>query len=233
VIAVSNFTEKRIMDMGVNEDKIKFVPNGLSADYIEEASGFSKEASRALLKLDGYVILQVGRLVPRKGHELVLKALQAVRQELDEPVCYVVVGSGPYRKELEIRASQLGVRENTVFTGFIPDKELHLYYSASDLVVMPSFNRTDSGDVEGFGIVYLEAYAHAKPVIGASAGGVPDAIMNEETGLLVSPGDTEALAAGILRLLKNSSESKRMGVYGQKLVMTRWNWDNLCDEFLL
>jgi phosphatidylinositol alpha-1,6-mannosyltransferase len=233
VVAVSNFTKKRIMDMGVDEDRIKVVPNGLSSDYIEEASGFSKEASRALLKLDGHVILQVGRLVPRKGHELVLKALRTVKQELDEPVCYVVVGSGPYRKELETGASQLGMRENTVFTGFISDEELHRYYSASDLVVMPSFNPTDPGDVEGFGIAYLEAYAHAKPVIGASAGGVSDVIINEKTGLLIPPGDIKALAAGILRLLRNTSEATTMGLYGQKLVNIRWNWNILCDEFLL
>jgi phosphatidylinositol alpha-1,6-mannosyltransferase len=233
VVAVSNFTQKRIVDMGVDENRVKVVPNGLSLDYIRQAPSFSKDVCRASLSLDGHIILQVGRLVPRKGHKFVFEALPTIKSTLDQPIRFVIVGSGPYREELEQKASQMGVRDNVTFTGFIPDAELHCYYAASDIVVMPAFNPNDRGDVEGFGIVYLEAYAHGKPVIGARAGGVPDAIVHRETGLLVPPGDPNALEESVLYLLKNPSEARMMGIFGQKLVNTRWNWNVLYKEFLL
>jgi phosphatidylinositol alpha-1,6-mannosyltransferase len=233
VIAVSRFTKERIKDIGLHGDQVQVVPNGLSSHYIEQASEYARKESRALLKLKGRIVLQVGRLVPRKGHELVLEAFQRIQETLDETVRYVIVGSGPYRQRLEGTATSMGIAEEIVFTGFVPDDELHHYYSASDLVVMPAHNPTNAGDVEGFGIVYLEAYAHGKPVIGAEAGGAPDAIVHEETGLLIPPGDSEALAAGILRLLEDPAEAASMGSYGQELLQTRWNWDWLCDAFLL
>ena len=232
-IAVSCFTKQHILNMPVHEERVKVVPNGLSPDYIEAASSCSQELSRAQLNLDGHTILQVGRLVPRKGHMLVLQALRRVRQMLAEPVRYVIVGSGPYGQELQAAAADSGVAQNVLFTGFIPDDELHHYYSASDVVVMPAFNPADPGDVEGFGIVYLEAYAHRKPVIGAEAGGAPDAIVRGETGLLVPPGDIEALASALLRLLQNPPLAESMGSHGQALVRERWNWELLSDEFLL
>ena len=233
VIAVSRFTKQCIVKVGVSQEQVKVVPNGLSPEFIKRASGFSQESARLMLGIDGHIILQVGRLVPRKGHELMFDALPIVRRNLGSPVSYVIVGSGPYMDILKKKVRALGLEKSVLFTGFVPDDRLHLYYSATDIVVMPSHNPERPGDVEGFGITYLEAYAHGKAVIGTSVGGVPDAILHEETGFLIPPGDSEILSRRIVDLLRDPSKAVMMGQHGQRLVQTRWNWDFLYREFLL
>jgi len=134
---------------------------------------------------------------------------------------------------LRRKAQALGLEGSAVFAGNVPEDELHRYYRESDLVVMPSHNPRDPGVVEGFGIVYLEAYAHGKPVIGVRSGGVPDAVHDGVTGLLVPPGAADQLEHAILWFIQNPAEGRAMGERGRELVLTQWRWENLCKEFLL
>jgi phosphatidylinositol alpha-1,6-mannosyltransferase len=232
VVAVSQFTKDNVVKLGLKPERVNVIPNGLSDEYIADALNYFKENSRKILGLNGKIILQVGRLIPRKGHANALKALKIALSQVSQPIYYVVVGSGPQKQFLENQAEILGVKENVIFAGYIPDEMLHHYFSASDIVIMTSDNPQNPGDVEGFGIVYLEGYAHAKPVIGAKSGGVPDAIIQGETGFLVQPEDEWALAERIIYLLNNPDYAEKMGASNKILVKQKWNWDLLVGEFI-
>jgi phosphatidyl-myo-inositol dimannoside synthase len=232
-VAVSRFTGERLAMMGVPREKIRVIPNGLSSEYLDLADTFSKIDARQQLNMDGEkIILQVGRLVERKGHETVLAAIARVTH-LDWPIKYVIAGDGPYRRYLEKKCLELGVEKQVTFTGRLSDNQLHQYYCAADLVVLPSHNPLNASDVEGFGIVLLEAYAHGKAVIGSATGGIPDAILQQKTGLLIPPGDSEQLAAGISYLLTNPEESARLGEEGKLMTRQVWNWDILQAQYIL
>ena len=146
------------------------------------------------------VILCVGNLVARKGQDMVIRALPSLRQTIPD-VTYLIVGEGPYRVPLDKLTLELGVRDRVIFAGRILVEELPDIYAISDVFVMPS--RNEECDVEGFGLVFLEASACAKPVVGGRSGGIPDAIEEGVTGLLVGPRDPEDIANALARLLSD------------------------------
>jgi phosphatidylinositol alpha-1,6-mannosyltransferase len=232
VVAVSGFTQRQVRALGVADSRIKVIPNGLTSEYIEMAAS-AGGAHADDRKSAAYQILQVGRLVERKGHAMVLEALAHVKYSYPVSIRYVIVGSGPLELPLHRKAQELGLEGSAIFVGSVSDNELHRFYQMSDLVVMPSHNPRDPGDVEGFGIVYLEAYAHGKPVIGVQSGGVPDAVQDGVTGLLTPPGAADQLGHAILWLMQNPAEARAMGDRGRQLVLQQWRWENLCKEFLL
>jgi phosphatidylinositol alpha-1,6-mannosyltransferase len=134
-------------------------------------------------------------------------------------VTYLIVGAGPYRNELESLAAATGVRDNVVFAGMIPHKELPDVYALSDVFVMPSREQLDDCDVEGFGLVFLEASSCGKPVVGGRSGGVPEAVEDGVTGLLVNPHEPEEIAGTLARLLTDSELAKRLGQEGRGRVV--------------
>ncbi len=231
-VAVSRFTAEKLAAIGIPKGKIKIVPNGLTREYLNHAETFSTINARNQLNIsDEKIVLQVGRLVPRKGHDYVLSALaQLGAKEL--PLRYIIVGDGPNRSYLEEKCDELGLRDRVCFTGLLSEEQLHLYYSAADVVVMPSYNVQNAGDVEGFGIVFLEAYAHGKPVIGSDAGGIPDAIVDQVTGYLIPPGDVGKLAERISFLFENSKEARKLGEQGRVWTYEKRNWEILSLKYL-
>jgi phosphatidylinositol alpha-1,6-mannosyltransferase len=131
---------------------------------------------------DSFLLLTVARLDPRKGHRLVIDALQHL------PDCtYLIAGTGTEKAQLQRRARQCGVSERVVFAGLVPDTALPRVYQACDLFVMPSEHVESTHNVEGFGISFLEANAAGKAVVGTRTGGIPTAIRHEQTGLLCEP----------------------------------------------
>ncbi|MCS7173083.1 MAG: glycosyltransferase family 4 protein [Armatimonadetes bacterium] len=161
---------------------------------------------------DCRVVLTVGRLVERKGHDLVIRAIAALREE---PVRYVIAGAGPEERRLRELAQALHVGDRVVFTGYVPDEELPGLYAACDVFVMPSRALEVRDGVEGFGTTFLEAGACGKPVIGGRSGGVAEAVEEGVTGLLVDPQDAEALAEALRRLLRDPELRRRMGEAGR------------------
>ncbi len=161
---------------------------------------------------DDRVVLTVGRLVPRKGHDLVLRALAALKEE---PVRYMIVGTGPEERRLRDLAQALGVQDRVVFAGYVPDEELPGLYAACDVFVMPSRLLKTRDGIEGFGTVFLEAGACGKPVIGGRSGGVVEAVEDGRTGLLVDPHDAGALAEALRVLLRDPRLCQRMGEAGR------------------
>jgi phosphatidylinositol alpha-1,6-mannosyltransferase len=165
--------------------------------------------------------------VPRKGIDTVLGALARVRESVPD-VVYVVAGEGPDRERLEELAGRAGVNGSVRFVGAVPNDELALWYSLGDVFVMPS--RSEPPDVEGFGIVYLEAAACERPVVAARAGGVPDAVADGVSGLLVEPDDEVGLAQALTELLRDPARRADLGRRARERVLSEFTWDRIADR---
>jgi phosphatidylinositol alpha-1,6-mannosyltransferase len=133
---------------------------------------------------------------------------------------------------LEGIAAALGVADVVEFLGQVPDEAMGETYSRAHVFVLPAREEARGSDVEGFGIVCLEASASGLPVVAGMSGGVPEAVQDGQTGILVSPGDAEGLARTILRLLSDSGLREQMGVAGRQWVEAEMNWDRATQEFL-
>jgi len=181
---------------------------------------------RARLGLAGRpVLLTVARLVPRKGHLTVMQALRDVKQRFPN-VAYVIVGEGEYRERLERGIAEYGLQEHVIMAGRAADDELCGYYTLADLMVMPSHD-IPGKPTEGFGLTFLEANCCGTPVIGSRTGGIPDAIADGRSGLLVPPRDPRALAAAIQRLLGEPGAARVMGRTGQERARTQFTWEQV------
>jgi len=165
------------------------------------------------------VVACVSRMVPRKGQDTLIKAWPAVRAQVSGAVL-LLVGDGPYAPALKRLAHRLSVSDDVVFTGPVPWPELPSYYDAANVFAMPCRTRRAGLDVEGLGIVYLEASATGLPVIGGDSGGAPDAILDGESGYVVN--DVPGAATRIIELLHDPARAKAMGDKGLAWVDREW-----------
>jgi len=217
VIANSEFTKKEVRRLGIPEKSVvavyPCVDKRLMVLGMEAA--FAAPNRRKTL-------LTVGRLVARKGHDTVIRALPAIAAEFPD-ILYTIAGDGPLRERLERLAREMGVAERVSFLGGVAEPALSALYTASDIFVMPA--RQIGADVEGFGLVFLEANAFGKPVVGGRSGGVPEAVADGETGILVPPDDPAALAEVVTRLLKNPDLATRLGARGRERAREEFRWE--------
>jgi phosphatidylinositol alpha-1,6-mannosyltransferase len=203
--------------------KLQRLAPGVDAQFFHPGAGGDRV--RAALDLGSRpVIVCVSRLVRRKGQDALIRALPAVRAQLPD-AALLLVGDGPYRADLEAMATRAGVRHAVVFTGPVPWTELPAHYDAGDVFAMPCRTRRCGLDVEGLGIVYLEASATGLPVIAGRSGGAPDAVLAGVTGDVVDGTDSAAIAAGLVRLLTDRDTAGRWGAAGRSWVETEWSWD--------
>jgi phosphatidyl-myo-inositol dimannoside synthase len=168
------------------------------------------------------VVICVSRMVPRKGQDTWIMAWPQVLTEVSDAVL-LLVGDGPYAPDLRRLARQVGVSDSVLFTGAVRWPELPSYYDAADVFAMPCRTRRAGLDVEGLGIVYLEASATGLPVIGGDSGGAPDAILDGESGYVVQDGP--GVAARIIELLQDPDKAKAMGEKGLAWVDREWRWE--------
>ena len=173
---------------------------------------------------DRRVIVCVSRLVPRKGQDMLIRALPAVRRRVPGTALLLVSG-GPYRRRLERLAAEHGVADDVVFTGSVPWAELPAHYAAGNVYAMPCRTRAGGLDVEGLGIVYLEASACGLPVVGGDSGGAPDAVLDGETGFVVGGRDLGALTDRLVDLLSNPAKAAAMGAAGRAWIERDWRWE--------
>jgi phosphatidylinositol alpha-1,6-mannosyltransferase len=162
-----------------------------------------------------FTLLTVSRLVPRKGHIRVLKAIADLQKQIPA-LRYRILGDGPALGNIIHAANELGVYDLIRLSGHVTDTEIAEAYDEADVFIMPTI--ADVIDREGFGTVYLEAAAHGLPSIASKLPGVDEAVLDGQTGLLVPDGDIEALKAAIVRLWKNPEECQRLGQVGQRRV---------------
>jgi phosphatidyl-myo-inositol dimannoside synthase len=180
---------------------------------------------RARLGIEGKpVVVCVSRMVPRKGQDTLIRAWPSIRAAVGDATL-LLVGDGPYRKNLERLVRHLDLAGAVVFTGSVPQAELPACYDAGDVFAMPCRTRRAGLDVEGLGIVYLEASATGLPVIGGDSGGAPDAILDGETGYVVPGNDPAAVAARAVELLRDPAKAKAMGEKGLAWVDREWRWE--------
>ncbi len=177
------------------------------------------------------ILLTVARLVERKGVDLVLEALRYLHEtkfSAMENVVYVIVGDGPERKNYELGI--INYELPVLFVGAVSDNELAAWYEACDVFIMTP--RKIGPDVEGFGLVYLEANAFGKPVIGSRTGGVPEAVIDGETGLLVDESDVDGIANAIQRLFSDDAFRKKLGEQGKARVEREFQWQQEVRKLL-
>ncbi|MCW5249261.1 MULTISPECIES: glycosyltransferase family 4 protein [unclassified Streptomyces] len=192
--------------------------------------GSGGDAVRARLGLAGRpVVVCVSRLVPRKGQDTLIRAMPRVLAAHPEAVL-LVVGGGPYGKDLRRLARETGVADAVRFTGSVPWAELPAHYGAGDVFAMPCRTRRGGLDVEGLGIVYLEASATGLPVVAGDSGGAPDAVLDGETGWVVRGGSPEETADRLVTLLGDPELRRRMGERGRAWVEETWRWDLLAGN---
>jgi phosphatidylinositol alpha-1,6-mannosyltransferase len=186
------------------------------------------ELCRALDLHGKGVALTVARLMPRKGVDRTLEAVAALAPEFPDLV-YVVAGDGPQRAELERRAAAPDLAGRVRFTGEVEDADVPALHRLADVFLLPS--RREAGDeVEGFGMALVEAGASGLPVIGGRSGGIPEAVVEGETGLLVDGGDPRAIAGALRRLLEDAELARRLGAGGRREVERRLNWERAAAE---
>jgi phosphatidylinositol alpha-1,6-mannosyltransferase len=177
------------------------------------------------------VVVCVSRMVPRKGQDNLLRAWPLVRAQVGGDPLLLLVGDGPYRAELGRMADRLRLDGSSViFAGPVPSRELPAYYDAGNVFAMPCRTRRGGLDVEGLGIVYLEASATGLPVIGGDSGGAPDAILEGETGYVVPGRSEEALAGRLIELLGDRVAAAAMGEKGEAWVDSEWRWELVAER---
>ena len=231
-VAISGFTRSSLEEFGVPADRIVTILPG--APRIAPADPKRIEELKSKYDLDGRrVILAVGRMIPRKGQATLVRALPRIL-ESHADVVLLCTGRGPSQNEVAGLADQLDVKPNLRLPGYVSDEDLAALYALCEIFALPT-GEDARGQVEGFGLVFAEAHAHCKPVVAGRSGGVVDAVIDGETGLLVPPGDPDALAEAILSLLDDPEKAKRFGQAGRARVERELNWGHftrtLVDTF--
>lgn len=218
IIANSKFTAGEAVKAGAQNKKIEILypcPNIVP-------SGEDAPAEKN-------IILSVGRLVPRKGFDKVIEAMPEILRA-GPNVEYQIVGDGPYATELKQSAEKLGVGGQVKFFHNISDADLPEFYKNCKMFAMPA--REIRGDVEGFGIVYLEAASFGKPSIAGNTGGAPEAVLNNQTGLTVNPESRAEIADAIIKLLKDENLRANLGKAARERVLTEFTWEKQINKII-
>jgi phosphatidylinositol alpha-1,6-mannosyltransferase len=225
VFANSRFTADLVLQAGVDSAKIVIIRPGCDTDRFSPRTPDKAFREKILgARRDSRVLLTVG-LERLKGHDMVIRALPRLLKT-NSDVTYLIAGAGPI-DDLDALACECGVRDHVVFLGLVPEEDLPGLYAVSDIFVMPSRQNLAVHSVEGFGLVYLEASASGKPVIGGRSGGVPDAVVDGTTGILVDPMDPDNIADTIRTLLSRPELSNELGENGRRRTVSEFRWESV------
>ena len=227
---LGEYTRSRIAGALSPEAAARMVqlPPGVDEKVFHPGSGGAEIRARLGLT-ERPVVVCVSRLVPRKGQDTLILAMPRILARQPDAVL-LIVGGGPYEKELRRLVRETGVGDSVRFTGAVPWAELPAHYGAGDVFAMPCRTRRGGLDVEGLGIVYLEASATGLPVVAGDSGGAPDAVLDGETGWVVRGGSPEEAADRIVALLGDPELRRNMGERGRQCVEEKWRWDLLAER---
>ncbi len=230
VITISQASAEINRSIGVNPAKLRIISPPINSSKFKDE--FTPEQVLEKYNLYGKkIILSVGRLIERKGFDTVIRALPQILK-CEPNARYLIVGRGKDEKSLKALVTEIGLQDHVIFAGFVPDTELAAYYSACDVFVMISRELTKNGDIEGFGIVFLEANYFGKPVVGGRSGGVVDAIVDGRTGLLVDPTSPVEVSTAIVQLLQNKELATSFGKWGRSRVITSFTGIQAANSLL-
>ena len=224
---VSHYTQHRIGRALGSHPQLQWLPSGVdTARFHPDKGGRQRIRQRHHIASDTPVIVCISRLVPRKGQDTLIKALPRVLRDIPDALL-VIVGGGPSAKRLHTLAHRYGVSDHVLFTHLVPDDDLPLYYAAADVFAMPCRTRGQGLDVEGLGIVFLEASATGIPVIAGNSGGAPETVDNGVTGVVVDGRDSNAVATELLRFLSSERRRTSFGSNGREWMLSQWQWSIL------
>lgn len=216
-LSVQPFTNLVLLHPGINPDD--FVGN--ETRNIRAENGWN----------DRKIVLMFSRLVARKGHQVVIRALQRLVAKYPQQLL-LIGGTGPYRGQIEQQILQAGLKDQVVFLGFVPEELKAAYFRACDVYCMPSDVAEDAFDVEGFGITFIEAAATGTLAIGSKAGGVPDAIEDGKSGFLIEPQDDLRLSELFDNIFSDPAAYAEMKSYARTRALTEFCWKNQIDQLM-
>ncbi len=224
-LAISHYSARQLSRRGLPQDRGRVIYGGVDPAQFAAPVTPDEQVQRKLAKDGQPILLTVSRLVRRKGHSQVIAALPQIASEVG-PVKYIIVGSGPEEQRLRRLAGECGTEDCVEFMGEVDDRELPALYQTADVFAMPSRDLYGR-PIEGLGLVYLEANLCGLPVVAGDTGGVSDAVVHGETGLLVNPEDPAAIASAIIRLLSDPDLAAQMGAAGQARVLEEFTWERV------
>ena len=227
---LGEFTRSAISNALTNNAQqamVKIAP-GIDTDHFAPTN--ASILRRSLGLEDKKVIVSVGRLVHRKGQDYLIQSMPLILHQVPN-AHLLLVGQGPYLERLQKLVKEHGLVNSVTFIGRVDYKELPQYLCVGDIFAMPSRSRLMGLEVEGLGIVYLEASSCGLPVLAGNSGGAPDAVKQSETGLVVSGTDEKQIASAAIELLNNSDSSKKMGLAGRQWIVNNWRWEIWSKEF--
>jgi phosphatidylinositol alpha-1,6-mannosyltransferase len=237
IIANSAYTAALARSAGVPEDRVTVISPGIDAQRF--AASQDVDGVRSKLGFDGkQIILFVGRLAKRKGvKEFIEKSFVHVSREIPA-ACLAIAGDNPLESlthrddalsDIKATIAQLRLQNHVRFLGAVSDEQVVALYQMADVVVLPALASKE--DVEGFGIVLLEAAAAAKPTVATRVGGIPDAVDDGIGGILVAPGDYDELTKTLISLLRNDELRKALGRYGSSWVQEKFAWPKIIASY--
>ncbi len=225
VTYVSQYTRGRFASAFGSHAALEYVPPGVDTDrFTPDPAARAEMRSRYGLG-ERPVIVCLSRLVPRKGQDMLIRVLPAIRERVDG-AALVIVGGGPYLAKLHRLAREAGVTEHVVFAGAVPGAELPAHHAMADVFAMPCRTRGAGLDVEGLGIVYLEASATGVPVVAGNSGGAPETVQDGETGRVVNGSDVDEIATAVTEILADPTRAAEMGAAGRRWTVDHWQWHN-------
>ena len=234
LVANSEWTRDRCLtllgelDLDTSPERVRVVPLGADRDFFRP--GIDTRDVRARYGLDGgRWLLSVARLTRHKGIDTALRALADIRDRHPD-VRYAVVGEGEYQPALEVQAKELGLADRVRFLAGVPDRDLPALYNCAEIYL--GVSRLLEQRVEGFGISLCEASACGVPIVAGRSGGIPEAVRDGETGILVEAESAEAVGSALTRLLDDGLLRSRMGAAGRRDVERYYNWDRVTADLV-
>jgi phosphatidyl-myo-inositol dimannoside synthase len=223
---VSRYTRSRFAPAFGPAASLEYLPPGVDTDrFRPDPAGRAELRDRYRLG-ERPTVVCLSRLVPRKGQDMLVKAFPSIRQRVDG-AALVIVGGGPYLEPLRKLAKDCGVADHVTFTGGVPGAELPAHHALADVFAMPCRTRGAGMNVEGLGIVFLEASASGVPVIAGESGGAPETVQHNKTGLVVDGRSVDKIAEAVTELLTDRDRAAAMGAAGRGWVTAQWRWDTL------
>ncbi|MBB5918003.1 phosphatidylinositol alpha-1,6-mannosyltransferase [Nocardia transvalensis] len=223
---VSKYTRRRFAAAFGPQAALEYLPPGVDTSVFHPDPA-AREELRARYGLgDRPTVLCLSRLVPRKGQDMLILAMREIKERIDGAVL-VIAGGGPYEEKLRGLAQALDLGDDVVFTGRVPAAELAAHHTLADVFAMPSRTRGAGLDVEGLGIVYLEASASGVPVVAGDSGGAPETVQEGTTGHVVDGRSQSQIADAVVAILSDRDAAARMGAAGREWVADQWRWDVL------
>jgi phosphatidylinositol alpha-1,6-mannosyltransferase len=225
---LGEFTRNAMAPRFKDSSKLIKIAPGIDTDHFTPSSSTDLRIEHGIYGKP--TLISVGRLVHRKGQDRLVEAMPKILKEVPDATL-VFIGEGPHRKVLDDLVSELNLQEKVKFIGRIQYDQLPRYIAMGDVFAMPSRSRLFGLEVEGLGIVYLEASACGLPVIGGASGGAPDAVEHGVTGYVVDGNNIDEIARRAVELLRDKELREKMGNAGRKWVVDEWRWQIWSERF--